>query len=1241
MSSENRRNTENGPSPQTPINPFERIQETQRNANRALHDYLQSLSPQERIQWIVTTFNKCGTKNDDATFLKKEVFARSFTTTLMGENAAFFFCFFSDENRELTELAVESMSPPEKEHFWEVYAVQLHANSLRDDFYYDDTTHARIMHPGVANYFTVWYLDQQFRDLRPNLDLVHNKLNDVSLLTLMRLVGYFDKKHPYYVYTMSHVVPHVRKLIDEKQIELPEYVAELAEIEVNSQLLRLNALRRFWPDKLLPNERTYAEVNKISLALAENAYGHLEQSGQFVPTLPGMGFSPNQIFVQTFQESASKHVIKLSAKDGDVEGKAAEEARIQEMNYAALTDADIASRNEIQNQSQRQGLLAQKNKQTSNEWRRITQLYRGKKDGSEPFAAIVSSEEFKILIILLQKFTLGKKHFDVNWQEFLNGYQKVVGQKRWEQVRKFFGASDISALEQAALLIYTAAEAHSLRTMEHKDLTRILHTILAPALEAYTPPAVLQTPPATIEEDVFTRYSFPVQLHGMKSAMQGLKIDNEVESMDSPNLQNEMKRRQAIMTVLLEKVHVPTLIKVLESFNESVVIFASIITVFLFLLEFFDNLRSADGLSLEMIVPSALASLATLSIRYASIPTHIKMEIESKLGALNIAKSEYYKEIEHVESQIDGEENKNLYRKQVRNVALIFSIVALTAAASQMSRLEDVQKVLLPPPVVSTTPTPRETITPTRQPEQEPQQQIESIIQSHDEYPPLNGEFETFVEVWSIEGPIPAGYFKDATTEVFSSRSTWRSGIDHSFEMLSNTAFIPGQTALVSRASAQGEIFKAPVPPGYTINHASTFSGATLDIRRYQDGTFRVISPTGAITERIRIGLVPTQQLDTTQPLPEHLNSDQLLGEISLLPANLQDLIVQLRASGISNVEKAERVRTYITSNLRYSLDPRYNAVYLEAANQPGGFVRGVLRAGAGDCDVSNTAFVAILRAVGVPARMAYGYANGLFDQQLNTLSSQEGHGWAQIWTGQAWIDFDGTPGNIDAFSQAVFNDARNVGTGQVSTDQFSELELELDPKVILAAMGLGLGTAAFYTVRRIKGKSKKEERTKRVSKEYRQIDYALHLDSNTLRACETFMLYLLNDFQGKTGIGSTGEKVLIFPMGWKTRQEMINALTDAILTSVEMNADKGSVAKSSLQDREDIGTYFNSLAKPNFQWSTTHTLKDETYYRNVVKGYEFMHDELERKINERFPAKSPAHYKGQLLLRFIDSLTE
>ena len=67
-----------------------------------------------------------------------------------------------------------------------------------------------------------------------------------------------------------------------------------------------------------------------------------------------------------------------------------------------------------------------------------------------------------------------------------------------------------------------------------------------------------------------------------------------------------------------------------------------------------------------------------------------------------------------------------------------------------------------------------------------------------------------------------------------------------------------------------------------------------------------------------------------------------------------------------------------------------------------------------GYCDYYATAMVVMARAIGVPARLAMGYASGSYDSanQRYLVTEADAHSWAEIYfPGYGWVEFEPTGG--------------------------------------------------------------------------------------------------------------------------------------------------------------------------------------------------------------------------------------
>jgi protein-glutamine gamma-glutamyltransferase len=87
-----------------------------------------------------------------------------------------------------------------------------------------------------------------------------------------------------------------------------------------------------------------------------------------------------------------------------------------------------------------------------------------------------------------------------------------------------------------------------------------------------------------------------------------------------------------------------------------------------------------------------------------------------------------------------------------------------------------------------------------------------------------------------------------------------------------------------------------------------------------------------------------------------------------------------------------------------------------------------VTRTRAGYCQHFAGAMAAMLRMLGIPARVAVGFTSGSPDDGRWEVSNRDAHAWVEVWfRGQGWIPFDPTPGRgtfAGAYTYASDSDA-------------------------------------------------------------------------------------------------------------------------------------------------------------------------------------------------------------------------
>ena len=125
------------------------------------------------------------------------------------------------------------------------------------------------------------------------------------------------------------------------------------------------------------------------------------------------------------------------------------------------------------------------------------------------------------------------------------------------------------------------------------------------------------------------------------------------------------------------------------------------------------------------------------------------------------------------------------------------------------------------------------------------------------------------------------------------------------------------------------------------------------------------------------------------------------------LPHRVADLAWQVTAQARTPYARAVMIETYLrafTYDLRVAKPP-------EGRDVVDYFLFDLQR---GYCDYFASAMVVMARAVGIPARLAVGYAMGHYDPQAGAyvVTEKDAHAWPEIYfTGYGWIPFEPTSG--------------------------------------------------------------------------------------------------------------------------------------------------------------------------------------------------------------------------------------
>jgi len=132
------------------------------------------------------------------------------------------------------------------------------------------------------------------------------------------------------------------------------------------------------------------------------------------------------------------------------------------------------------------------------------------------------------------------------------------------------------------------------------------------------------------------------------------------------------------------------------------------------------------------------------------------------------------------------------------------------------------------------------------------------------------------------------------------------------------------------------------------------------------------------------------------------------------LPERVRELARRLTEGAVSAEQKAQAVETFLREHYAYALTGVEIPRGADAADHF------LFESRKGYCDHFSTAMTVLLRAAGVPARWAKGFASGeaeLYDgpglgRWIVTVRNSDAHSWTEVYVeGKGWVAFEPTPG--------------------------------------------------------------------------------------------------------------------------------------------------------------------------------------------------------------------------------------
>jgi transglutaminase-like putative cysteine protease len=193
----------------------------------------------------------------------------------------------------------------------------------------------------------------------------------------------------------------------------------------------------------------------------------------------------------------------------------------------------------------------------------------------------------------------------------------------------------------------------------------------------------------------------------------------------------------------------------------------------------------------------------------------------------------------------------------------------------------------------------------------------------------------------------------------------------------------------------------------FSVSDPASADGATLLRRVLPDGS-RLVEGRASEYEVVSLATdVTVADLDR----PDASYPAEIRTAYLQLPENLPERVRRLAQEVTAGAEtpyrKAVLVQTYLRETYEYKLDAPLPAAGRDVVDfflfdSSGGF-----------CSHYASAMVVILRAVGVPARVAAGYAMGGYDRtrEMYRVPAAASHAWVEVFfPGSGWVEFEPTP---------------------------------------------------------------------------------------------------------------------------------------------------------------------------------------------------------------------------------------
>ena len=283
------------------------------------------------------------------------------------------------------------------------------------------------------------------------------------------------------------------------------------------------------------------------------------------------------------------------------------------------------------------------------------------------------------------------------------------------------------------------------------------------------------------------------------------------------------------------------------------------------------------------------------------------------------------------------------------------------------------------------------------------------------------------IEMWNLSGRDLLGYYRSKTALRFdTNRQGWV--VNRQYSPTKQMLQGENKNITISQTiNIPGQFIELPGRENYKVTKGSvkiTGEGVIYSVLQATDGTYFLYlsSESKGKTINITYDIGKADKVATPAPSENEIKEMKTkIADVNSFPQETKDFMRELsERKDLSSGAKAKIMEKYIKDNFLYSLNPQWSDYY-HAGGSSRIFFKRVFEVKKADCDVANTALVALLRSQGISARMAFGFRHieGVA-KKPEKITASEAHGWVEAYIGGQWMTLDATPTKLDDYTKAA-----------------------------------------------------------------------------------------------------------------------------------------------------------------------------------------------------------------------------